>query len=136
MFWANSSTICWACASIIFSGMSISEFLTISSITLLSFSAAAASFFLATRPFLMSALYSANVSNSETSWANSSSTFGYSLTLISLIVTLNIAGFPASSFAWYSSGNVTLTSTSSPTFLPTSWSSNVSINECDPIVNG
>ena len=44
-------------------------------------------------------LYSANVSNSDTSEANSSFNSGSSFALISLILTLNTAGFPAKSAA-------------------------------------
>ena len=45
----------------------------------------------------MSSLSSANVSNSETSLANSSSNAGTSLTFISFTVTSNLAGFPFNS---------------------------------------
>ena len=92
--------------------------------------------FFSVRFFLISSLYSANVSTPAASCANSSSSSGSSLALISLILTLNVAGFPARSAAWYFSGNVTLTSTSSPAFFPTNWSSNVSMNVCEPISNG
>ena len=78
----------------------------------------------------------ASVSNSETSDANSSFNSGSSFTLISLTVTLKVAGFPARSAAWYSVGKVTFTSHSSPIFLPISCSSKVSIKEWEPMVNG
>lgn len=79
--------------------------------------------------FSTSFLYSSKVSNSETSDANSSFNSGSSFTLISLTVTLKVAGFPARSAAWYSVGKVTFTSHSSPIFLPISCSSKVSIKE-------
>jgi len=78
---------------------------------------------------LISALYSAIVSNSETSLAKSSSAAGSSFTLISFTVVLNNAGLPANSAAWYCSGKVTLTSTSTPTSAPINASSKPSINE-------
>ena len=49
---------------------------------------------------LMSALYSSNVSNSDTSAANSSSIWGSSFALISCTVHLNTASFPFRSSAW------------------------------------
>ena len=55
--------------------------------------------FSTSRCFLKSSLYSANVSNSDTSEANSSFNSGSSFALISLILTLNTAGFPAKSAA-------------------------------------
>ena len=85
---------------------------------------------------MTSALYSSIVSKSETSLANSSFSSGSSFTLISLTVTLKVAGLPLSSSAWYSSGKVTLTSHSSPMFLPISCSSKVSMKEWDPMVSG
>ena len=72
------------------------------------------------RFFFTSALYSARVSNSEASCAKSSSSSGSSFALLSLTSHWNTAALPASSFAWYSSGNVTFTSTSSPALAPTS----------------
>ena len=59
----------------------------------------------------MSSLYSARVSNSEASCAKSSSSSGSSFASTFLTSHWNTASLPASSFAWYSSGKVTLTST-------------------------
>ena len=61
---------------------------------------------------------SSNVSNSLTSLANSSSSFGNSFFFISCNFILNIASFPAKSFEKYSSGNLTFISLSSSTFIP------------------
>jgi len=46
---------------------------------------------------------------------------------------LNTAGLPASSAAWYSSGNVTSTSLDSPAFTPTNCSSKPGMK--DPVPN-
>ena len=83
----------------------------------------------------MLAFKSFNVSNSLTSLANSSSTVGNSFTLISCNLTLNVASFPANSLEKYSSGNLTLMSFSSLTFIPITWSSNPGINVLLPISN-
>ena len=106
------------------------------SITASSFALLAASALFAANFAFTSALYSSNVSNLETSCAKTSSNSGSSFTLISFTLHLNVAAHPASSGAWYSSGNVTFTSTSSPIFAPTYCSSNPGINALDPIVNG
>ena len=130
---ANSWIICCVCSSIIGSGSSTVIFSTTFSTTSFSFSLFASSFLRSVKFFLTLALYSLSVSNSETSLANSSSSFGSSFFLISFTVTLKSAGLPFKEASWYSSGKVTFTSTSSPAFLPTNWSSNVSINEWLPI---
>ena len=75
------------------------------------------------------------VSNSLTSFANSSSTAGNSFFFISCSFTLNTAAFPAKSLEKYSSGNVTFMSFSSPIFIPIIWSSNPGINVLLPITN-
>ena len=80
-----------------------------------------------------SALNSANVLNSVVSAANSSFNSGNSLTFTSFTLTLKTTGFPAKFSAWYSSGKVTLTSTSSPAFLPTNCSSNPGMKDPEPI---
>ena len=80
----------------------------------------------------MSALYSSNVSNSETSFANSSSNSGSCFSLIEFILTLKRADFPFNSSEWYSSGKITLTSTLSPIFLPINCSSKPGIKVCEP----
>ena len=130
---ANSWIICCVCSSTIGSGSSTVIFSTTFSTTSFSFSLFASSFLRSVKFFLTLALYSLSVSNSETSLANSSSSFGSSFFLISFTVTLKRAGLPFKEASWYSSGKVTFTSTSSPAFLPTNWSSNVSINEWLPI---
>jgi len=76
---------------------------------------------------------SASVSNSLTSFANSSSNLGNSFFLISFTLTLKVASFPAKSFEKYSSGNFTLISFSSSIFIPITWSSNPGINVLLPI---
>ena len=78
---------------------------------------------------------SSNVSNSLTSFANSSSNSGNSFFLISWTFTLNVASFPAKSFEKYSSGNLTFISLSSSIFIPIIWSSNPGINVLLPISN-
>ena len=75
------------------------------------------------------------MSNSLTSFANSSSNSGNSFFFISWTFTLNIASFPARSFEKYSSGNFTLISFSSSMFIPITWSSNPGINVLLPISN-
>ena len=67
----------------------------IASITASSFASLAAFSFLSAIFAFTDSLYSATVSNSETSEAKSSSTSGNSFTLISFTVHLNTAGFPA-----------------------------------------
>ena len=64
------------------------------------------------------ALYSSNVSYSETSCAKSSLSSGSSDIVMPLSSTANTAGLPLSSSAWYSAGNVTFTSNLSPTECP------------------
>ena len=79
-------------------------------------------------------LYSSTELASESnSFAISSVNSGTSLYLISFTLVLNVASLPANSSAWYSSGNVTTTSFSSPVLTPTNWSSNPGINEPEPI---
>ena len=84
---------------------------------------------------LMLFFSSSSVSNSLTSFANSSSSSGNSFFLISCNFTLNTASFPAKSFEKYSSGNFTLISFSSSIFIPMIWSSNPGINVLLPISN-
>ena len=76
-------------------------------------------------------MYDAKSSNPK-SFANSSSIVGKFLAFTSLTFTLNIDSFPAKFSAWYSAGNVTLTSTSSPAFLPSNCSSYPGMNDPDP----
>ena len=77
---------------------------------------------------------SSTVSNSEASEAKSSSSFGQLLLArTSLTVTAKTASWPASSAAPYSSGKVTLTSTSSPALAPMICSSKSSISWPEPI---
>ena len=70
--------------------------------------------------------------SSSISLANSSLSSGISFPLTSFTFTSNTAGFPASSAAWYSSGNVISIDFSSPTFIPTICSSKPGMNEPDP----
>ena len=133
---ACSSIMLRTCCWIMGSGISMEALATTLSTTLFSFSVVACFCFVSASLARISALYSSRVENSDTSSANSSSSSGSSLALISLTVTLNRAGFPASSFAWYSSGKVTCTSTSSPICFPTSCSSKVSMKEWEPMVRG
>ena len=133
---AISWTMFSAWASIILSGISMVAFSTTLATTASSFLEFASISFFSANFFSTSFLYSSKVSNSETSDANSSFNSGSSFTLISLTVTLKVAGFPARSAAWYSVGKVTFTSHSSPIFLPISCSSKVSIKEWEPMVNG
>ena len=105
-------------------------FITASSVSYFAFSLFCFSFF-----SFMSFFNSSNVSNSLTSFANSSSSFGNSFFLISCNFTLNVASFPAKSFEKYSSGNFTFISFSSSIFIPIIWSSNPGINVLLPISN-
>ena len=72
------------------------------------------------------------VSNSLTSFANSSSKVGNSFFFSSCNFTLKVASFPAKSFEKYSLGNVTFISFSSLMFIPTTWSSKPGIKELLP----
>ena len=96
---ANSLIMFSHCVSIIASGISIVDLSMIFLIASSSFVRFASFSFSTSRCFLKSSLYSANVSNSDTSEANSSFNSGSSFALISLILTLNTAGFPAKSAA-------------------------------------
>ena len=73
------------------------------------------------------------MSNSLTSFANSSSNSGNSFFFISCNFTLNVASFPAKSFEKYSSGNFTFMSFSSSILMPIIWSSKPGINVLLPI---
>ena len=122
------------CSASIGAGISILDSsISLSTISPLAVSSAS-SFFLSSILFLMLALYSLRVSNSETSAANSSSSSGSSLTLISFSLHLNTAALPARSGAWYSAGKVTLTSNSSPGLWPATCSSNPGMNVFEPSV--
>ena len=96
---AKSSTMFSTCVSIIASGISIVAFSTALSTTAFSFSVLACSSFFLVRLSLISFLYSSRVSNSETSFAKSSSSAGSSFASILWMVHLNTAAFPASSSA-------------------------------------
>ena len=132
----KSSSIWRHCVISIASGISICAFSITLSTAASSFARFASFAFLSSRFVFTCSLYSASVSNSETSFAKSSSSSGSSFASIFLTAHLKIASLPASSFAWYSSGNVTFTSTSSPTLAPTSCSSNPGINVLEPSVRG
>ena len=84
---------------------------------------------LSSMPLRMEFFSSSRVSYSLTSMAKSSSRAGSSLYLTSCSLTLKVASLPASSLAWYSSGNLTLTSNSSPALWPTICSSKPGIKE-------
>ena len=120
--WANSFTMFSHWVLIIASGISIVDLSMIFWIASSSFVRFASSSFWTSKCFFKSSLYSSKVLNSDTSCANSSFNSGSSFAFTSWILTLNNAGFPAKSAAWYFSGNVTFTSTSSPAFFPTNWS--------------
>ena len=79
-------------------------------------------------------LRSSTVSQSAASCANSSSTSGSSLTLISWSLILKTASLSASSGV-YSDGNLTFTSNSSPLLWPIICSSKPGMNEPEPIVS-
>ena len=79
----------------------------------------------------MSSRSSSSVSK-PASAARSSSSSGSSLALTSLTVTANSASWPASSFAGYSSGKVTVTVRSSPAAAPSSCSSKPPTSRPEP----
>ena len=93
----------------------------------------ASSFCLAVVSFNLARKASKVSTSLSISEAKSSFNSGSSLALISLTVTLNTAGLPANSAAWYSSGKVTSTSVSSPALAPINFSSKPGMNEPEPI---
>ena len=126
----DSLSLTWfsTSASTMLSGISATSFSARASSTFSASSLSAASLCLFSIFDARSARYSANVLNSDTSTAKSSSAAGSSVFSIALSFTLKTAALPASSLAPYSVGKVTFTSNSSPMFLPTMPSSKPGMN--------